>query len=74
MSNNLEVWLDDTGRNWDEAESYFLQAAHWAREYCASFIGYDTQDVSDVSYRYDQLALYQFNDEKDALMFKLRWK
>ena len=72
--NNLDVWLNDTGRNWDEAEDYFYQAAQWAEVQCTSFIGYDIQDVSDVSYHYDQIALYRFNDEQDALMFKLKWK
>jgi hypothetical protein len=31
-------------------------------------------DVSDVSLQWDELASYYFDDERDALMFKLKYK
>lgn len=44
----------------------------WAKEHCTSYItndmhmdGYNTYDTSKVD--------YFFGDEKDALMFMLRW-
>jgi len=44
----------------------------WAKKYCSSYItndmhmnGYNTYDHTKVD--------YHFSDEKDALMFMLRW-
>jgi hypothetical protein len=68
-----EVWLNNEGKDLDQTEVYFHNAGVWAFENCASFYGHTVIDVSDVSYRWDQLALYQFHDEQDALIFRLRW-
>ena len=47
-------------------------ALAWAKKYCASYItndmhcdGYNTYDQSKID--------YFFGDEKDAVMFTLRW-
>jgi hypothetical protein len=47
-------------------------ALDWAKEHCPSYItndvhmdGYNTYDNSKID--------YHFSDEKDALMFLLRW-
>lgn len=58
----------------NQAEHYFKLAADWATEQCKSFVNYDVQDVSDVSYTYDTVAVYLFNDSKDAVWFELKWK
>ena len=44
----------------------------WAKKYCSSYI---TNDVHmDVYNTYDHTKIdYHFSDEKDALMFALRW-
>ncbi len=68
------VYLNDTGIPYETAEEYFAEAAAWASRQCSSFIDYHVQDVSDVSYIYDYVAEYGFDDPKDALLFELKWK
>ena len=70
----FEVYLNDAKMDYDESELYFHNANAWALEHCASYYNYNVQDVSDVSYQYDNIALYLFKNEKDALMFQLRWQ
>ena len=69
----IEVYLNDAKLSYDFAEQYFFNAACWALEFCPSYKGHTVQDVSDVSYIYDNIALYLFESEGDAMMFKLRW-
>jgi hypothetical protein len=69
----IEVYLNDAKMSYDFAEQHFHNANLWAREHCRSYRGHDVQDVSDVSYYYDNIALYLFEDEQDALMFRLKW-
>lgn len=69
----IEVYLNDAKMNYDQSEIYFHNADHWAREHCRSYQGHNVQDVSDVSYIYDNVALYLFEDEQDALLFRLKW-
>jgi hypothetical protein len=69
----IEIYLNDSNMSYDFAEQHFLNADLWAREYCASYRGHNVQDVSDVSYQYDNIALYLFEDEQDALLFRLKW-
>jgi hypothetical protein len=59
--------------SYDFAEQHFWNANLWALEHCSSYQGHNVQDVSDVSYIYDNLALYLFEDEQDALLFRLKW-
>ena len=68
------VYLDDSNIGYEEAENFFKEAAEWARRQCSSFVDYHVQDVSDVSYLYDYVAEYGFNDPKDALLFEIKWK
>ena len=47
----------------------------WAIEHCHSYIWMELVDVSDVSSsQHDIVCAYYFYDDKDALMFKLKWK
>lgn len=70
----IEVYLNDAKMSYDEGEVYFMNAEFWARDNCTSFKGCHIQDVSDVSYVYDTVGLYLFENEKDATMFTLKWK
>ena len=70
----IEVYLNDKNVSYDFAEQHFHNAHAWAREHCTSYRGYDVQDVSDVSYVYDNVALYLFEDEKEALVFRLKYE
>ena len=44
------VYLTDERIAYEQADSYFKEAADWARKQCSSFVDYHVQDVSDVSY------------------------
>lgn len=68
------VYLNDSNLDWDLATQYFEDAAKWAQDQCSSFSGHHVQDVSDVSYVYDQVAEYRFADSKDAVWFELKWR
>jgi hypothetical protein len=46
----------------------------WARAYCQSFVWAELVDTSDVSYQYDSVSAFYFSEEKDALMFQLKYK
>jgi hypothetical protein len=70
----IEVYLNDQNIKYEDAEQYFWSANQWALEHCSSYQGYSVQDVSDVSYIYDNIGLYLFKDEKDVVLFTLRWK
>jgi hypothetical protein len=52
----------------------FWKIKKWARANCKSFIWMEVSDVSDVSYVWDELATYYFADEKDLLMFAMKYK
>lgn len=52
---------------------YFIDAAIWATRFCPSYKRFDIQDVADQSLECDQIAEYEFSDEKDALLFKIKW-
>jgi hypothetical protein len=68
------VYLNDAKIPYEQAEEYFSQAANWAKNQCASYMGYHVQDVSDVSYQYDFIAEYRFHDSKDAILFQIKYK
>ncbi len=68
------VYLSDIGIPYEQAEEYFAEAAAWASRQCPSFVDYHVQDVSDVSYFYDHITEYKFEDPKDAVWFQLKWK
>jgi hypothetical protein len=70
----VEVYLNDAGIAYEAAEQHFAEAAAWATQHCDSFEFYHVQDVSDVSYQYDFVTMYRFRDEKDALLFRLKWQ
>ena len=69
-----EVYLNDAKIDYDFAEQHFQNVNLWAVEHCPSYQGYDVQDVSDFSYHYDYVAQYLFDDEKDAMIFTLKWR
>lgn len=70
----FEVYLNDAQLSWDESEVYFHNANVWALENCESYVNYNVQDVSDVSYVYDNIGLYLFREERDVMIFKLKWE
>jgi hypothetical protein len=70
---HYEIYLTDEKITYDESEQYFLDADLWAQTNCPSFVSCSIQDVSDVSYVCDNIALYLFKEEKDAMFFKLKW-
>ena len=69
-----EVYLTDNNLSWDNAKDYFLTVSQWASAYCTEYHGYRIQDVTDVTYEYDQIACYKFGTDVDVLLFSLKWK
>lgn len=70
----LAVYLTDENRTLEQSRDYYDAADRWACKNCSSYVGYDVQDVSDVSYYYDTVARYVFDNEQDVVMFTLKWK
>ena len=70
-----QVLLSDQGHDLDyhHMRLYFMDAAVWASNHCSSFISFDIIDVADLSPICDQIAEYNFTDERDATLFSLRW-
>jgi hypothetical protein len=50
----------------------FMEALDWAKEHCPSYITNDLHQDGYNTYGYDKID-YHFSDEKDAVMFALRW-
>lgn len=76
LPKTIKVYLTDANHNLDynNMRLYFIDAAIWATKYCNSFKHFDILEVSDVSTAYDQICEYEFTDERDVFMFKLRWQ
>lgn len=71
----IEVLItDEKSGGYDNNHRYFNTIHHWAKEHCASYVDMHVQDVSDVSYQWDEIAAYKFTDEKDVVIFKLKWE
>ena len=73
--NLYRVYVNDSKSTYpyEQLEQYWLDIDSWARNNCASYVGYDVQDVSDVSLQWDEVGEYRFFDEKDTVLFKLKW-
>jgi hypothetical protein len=68
-----EVWLDDGGIEYEKAEQRFQSAHLWAQKHCISYQKHEVVDVTDTSYTHDLIARYLFRDERDVVIFELRW-
>jgi hypothetical protein len=64
---------DDKSGGYDNNHNFFNERDKWASENCLSYTGMHIQDVSDVSYLWDEIAAYYFDDQKDQTLFILRW-
>jgi hypothetical protein len=69
-----QVLLTDAKFEYRYARQIFKERESWAREHCPSFMQMDIVDVSDYTYEYDQIATYEFGDEKDAFWFTTAWQ
>lgn len=70
----LTVLINDgLSPNYESNHDYFASIDQWAQQHCPTYVGYTVQDVSDVSLQWDEIASYEFRDEKSANWFKLRW-
>jgi hypothetical protein len=76
LPETYKVYLTDERHNFDYNRSrlYFIDASIWATKHCPSFKNFDIQDVADHSLTCDQMAEYEFTDERDVMWFKLRWQ
>lgn len=70
----IEVLItDDKSGGYNNNHNFFKERGEWAQKHCKSFHGYDVQDVSDVSYLWDEIACYRFTNEEDVTLFTLKW-
>ena len=58
----------------EQAGEPFWKIKKWCLAHCKSYVWFDVTDVSDVGYQWDEIAAYWFHDEKDAVMFTLKYK
>jgi hypothetical protein len=63
-----------TDNDAEAAGEPFWKIKKWCLAHCHSYIWFDVTDVSDVGYQWDEIASYWFHDEKDAVMFTLKYK
>lgn len=64
---------DSSSGSYEKNAEYFGAINEWAAEHCESYCGYRVQDVSDVSYQWDEIAEYLFESTADELLFRLKW-
>ena len=64
---------DEKSPSYEQNGQYFVNIDLWAREHLKSYKGFDVQDVSDVSYQWDEIACYLLEDESEATLFRLKW-
>lgn len=69
----IEVFLNDTNMAYEQAEQHFVTAHRWARKNCPSYQGHEVIDVADVSHTNDLIARYLFANDKDVIIFQLKW-
>lgn len=71
----VDILITDEGSpDYYKNAAYFAGIDAWAQQFCPSYFGYTVQDVSDVSLQWDEIACYQFREEKDANWFVLKWQ
>lgn len=59
-----------TFRDIDDSE----ERIQWALAHCSTFLYRTITDVSDVSNTIDAIYDFYFDDEKDAMWFRLYWQ
>ena len=67
-----QVFITDNDA--ETAGEPFWKIKKWCLAHCKSYVWFDVTDVSDVGYHWDEIAAYWFHDEKDAVMFTLKYK
>jgi hypothetical protein len=71
----FKVYINDAcnKQGYEYLSKYWGNMDQWAQEHCSSYQGYNAQDVSDVSLQWDEVAEYRFLEERDAILFELKW-
>jgi hypothetical protein len=64
---------DENSNGYEYNQEFFGIRDAWAQENCSSYAGFDVVDVSDNSLQWDEIAEYRFNEDRDAVLFKLKW-
>ena len=63
-----------TDNDAESAGEPFWKIKKWCLAHCKSYVWFDVTDVSDAIGLWDEIAAYWFHDEKDAVMFTLKYK
>ena len=69
----ITIYLSDAKIKYSDAQVHFKAAEQWASDHCQSFLGAEINDVSDFSVEFDTVGEYRFENEQDAIMFRLRY-
>lgn len=71
----IEILVNDgKSPSYEHNGVYFTEIDLWAKEHCKTYTGFHVQDVSDVSYQWDEIACYFFQEENaDTTLFRLKW-
>jgi hypothetical protein len=70
----MEVWLDyDEHLDIDQNEQRFCNAEFWARDFCESFKAHQVLWLETVSLKKPIQAVYVFGNDRDVMIFKLKW-
>ncbi len=71
MAMNTTVIIHDKDHefNYNSMRLYFIDAAIWAVQHCKSYKSFKIREIGETK----QMANYLFEDERDALLFRLKW-
>lgn len=75
MAIMFTVTLNDKRNQWGAMEvwSYHLDVIAWTQLNCPSFKGQSSRPVQTNNGSFNGYYDYYFGDERDAILFKLRW-
>lgn len=68
------IWFDKRAvYHADISDQRFNEMVEYCEEMGLALVHYGNEDVSDVSLRFDMVAVFRFECEEDAVLFKLRF-
>jgi hypothetical protein len=69
------VYINDSKNTYqyNRSEQYWRDIDQWARQNCASYVGYMYKMSATSVLQWDEIGEYRFFDGKDAVFFELKW-
>lgn len=66
-------WFDKAIYFSDITDQLFNEMVEYCETNNLKLIHYGNEDVSDVSYQFDTVAVFRFENDEDAILFRLRY-